>query len=355
MLRKNTGVLFVEEHLSHEQSSNKKFFAEICSTMASPSSHTNKDISVATLLEWYKIRDTFFGDNYVSQNIPLAIELASACQHPDARWLTRVFEGKSACSREEARRVLEAENDARGLSFAWMLLGFDGQNDLTMLRRAAELGSPLALAFLADRRETTSADRFKFALQAAAQGERHGFYLLGCCFHDGRACIPDAKKEEENLTIASELGHVWAMCELGNLLRGRPRWLWWGRAAACGECYYMLANFSKEVEAFERGNGKPDIVFAIGRALHGHVDVKARRIFTSSFDFPVCIGPAQQAVAFYEAQIQATKDAMCAWTLVGIHFNVVKDVRKLIAKLIWDAREEVLYVHGKHKPGCTLQ
>ena len=55
------------------------------------------------------------------------------------------------------------------------------------------------------------------------------------------------------------------------------------------------------------------------------------------------IGPAKQAIAFYEAQIKATKDAMRAWTLVGIKLNVVKDVRKLIAKLIWDVREEALY------------
>ena len=34
---------------------------------------------------------------------------------------------------------------------------------------------------------------------------------------------------------------------------------------------------------------------------------------------------------------------MRAWTLVGIKLKVVKDVRKLIAKLIWDSREEALY------------
>jgi hypothetical protein len=38
------------------------------------------------------------------------------------------------------------------------------------------------------------------------------------------------------------------------------------------------------------------------------------------------IGPAKQAIAFYEAQIKATKDAMRAWTQVGIEFNVVKDI-----------------------------
>jgi hypothetical protein len=34
---------------------------------------------------------------------------------------------------------------------------------------------------------------------------------------------------------------------------------------------------------------------------------------------------------------------MHAWTLVGIKLKVVKDVRKLIARLIWDSGEEALY------------
>jgi hypothetical protein len=49
-------------------------------------------------------------------------------------------------------------------------------------------------------------------------------------------------------------------------------------------------------------------------------------------------------------KIKATKDAMLAWTLVGIKLKVVKDVRKLIAKLIWDAKEEALYdVSERHE------
>jgi hypothetical protein len=55
--------------------------------MASSSS-PNNDIPLATQLEWYKVRDTCFSHNWVSQNIPLALEMASSCKHPDAQWLT---------------------------------------------------------------------------------------------------------------------------------------------------------------------------------------------------------------------------------------------------------------------------
>jgi len=85
-------------------------------------------------------------------------------------------------------------------------------------------------------------------------------------------------------------------------------------------------------------------MFAIGQALQGHVNEQKRTIFSNnSFNFDYLIGPAKEAIAFYNAQIKATKDAMSAWTQVGIRWRVVKDVRKLIAKLIWDSRDEVLY------------
>jgi hypothetical protein len=59
-------------------------------------------------------------------------------------------------------------------------------------------------------------------------------------------------------------------------------------------------------------------MFAIGQALQGHVNDGAETIFNDAYDLDSRFGPAEQAIAFYEAQIKATKDAMHAWTQVGI-------------------------------------
>jgi hypothetical protein len=63
-------VFWKLDFLIQEMSSQMKtrFFSQ---EMASSSSHNN-GIPLATQLEWYKIRDTFFGLNGVNQNIPLA-------------------------------------------------------------------------------------------------------------------------------------------------------------------------------------------------------------------------------------------------------------------------------------------
>jgi hypothetical protein len=314
-----------------------RFFSQ---EMASASSHNNNGIPLATLLEWYKIRDTFFGHNLVSQNIPSAVEQTSSCEHPDARWLAEACAGKGVTTDEDAKRVFSTlcQNDARALCFAWLL---GDRQDLNQLSCSAALGFAFGLALFAG--QTQGDEKFKFAQLAATQGERDGFYMLGCCFWLGEGCEKDLDKAKENFLLASELGHVSAMVYLGGLLdeSDPQRWRWWGRAAALGD-WKFLSNFSKQVELFNSGSGSAAVMFAIGQALQGHVDEQGT-IFNDGYNFDSLVGPAKQAIAFYEAQIKATIDAMRAWTHVGIKLKVVKDVRKLISKLIWDSREEAFY------------
>jgi hypothetical protein len=274
---------------------NNRFFSH--QEMASSSSHNNNGIPLATLLEWYKIRDTFFGDNHVSQNIPLALEMASSCHHPDARWLTEACAGKDVITEEDAKRVFSAlgQNDARALCFAWL---HGDQEDSAPLRRSAELGFAFAQACLAGRRGD---EKFKFAQLAAAQGERGGFYELGRCFYDGEGCERNLDKAIENFLLASELGVISALGSLGNLFdeSDPQRWRWWGQAAALGESLFFLDNFSKQVELFNSGSGSAAVMFAIGRALQGHVNEEARTIFNTKHKFDSLLDRTKQAIAFY--------------------------------------------------------
>jgi hypothetical protein len=84
-------------------------------------------------------------------------------------------------------------------------------------------------------------------------------------------------------------------------------------------------------------------MFVIGEALNGHFNIQARSIFHEKSCFDSLEGPAKRAIAFYESQCRACRSAVNTWTKVGFRLKVVKDVRKLIAQLIWDAKDEALY------------
>jgi hypothetical protein len=312
--------------------------------MASSSSHNSNDgIPLATLLEWFKICDTFFGDNLVAQNVPLALELASSCQHPDARWLTKVCSGKVVQTKEDAKIVFSSlgQNDARALCFAWCLSNWEF--DLDPLRRSAKLGFAFALTRLA--RRTRGEERFKVAELAAAEGERDGFYHLGNCLCSGEGCVQDLKLAKHNFLLASHLDHSRAMLSLGELFdeSDPQRWRWLGQAAARGLSARFMESFAKTVKLFYSRGGNKMTIFIIGRALHGHVNARLGTIFKDATNFESLIGPANQAISFYQGQLKACRDAVDEWTKVARRFNVVKDVRKLISQLIWDSREEAWY------------
>ena len=105
---------------------------------------------------------------------------------------------------EDGKRVFSAigQNDALALCFAWLCGDFDEQEDLSPLRRSAQLGIALAQAELAAG-WTEGEEKLKFAQLAAAQGERNGLYWLGRFFLRGDGCEKDLSKAKENFLLAS--------------------------------------------------------------------------------------------------------------------------------------------------------
>jgi TPR repeat protein len=302
---------------------------------------SSSSLPLSLLLDWCRARDLLFGENDVSQDVPLALQLASSCgEHPDARWLTELCAGKNVKTAEDAKSVFLAAsaNDARALCFAWYLGSGD---NLDPLRRAAELGFAFAQAKLSWRTEGN--ERFKFAHLAAAQGERDGFVWLGICFRNGEGCEKNLERERQNFVLSAERGNLYACEEAGRLfdVSDPERWRFWGAASSAESSFCgFLDGFKPEVERFLMGLGNSRAMFVIGRVLKVHLN--GGRIFGKSVD-PDHIRRAKQAVAFYEAEIEACQHAVHAWTQVGMAWKVVKDIRRLIARMIWETREEALF------------
>ncbi len=307
-------------------------------------------VPLVELFKWLDVRDTLLGKNNKKQNITAALALARDCKHPDAVWLTSVFEGKDVSTKEDVREVfLCCENDARALCFAWHLID-DRWNDSPLLRRAAEMGNAFACSTLSvEVRGENEEEAFRLAQVAASQHEPDGFVRLGRCFRDGIGCEKDLNVAKKNLLIAAELGLGWAASDYGNLLdKSDPDcWLWWSRAALRRFPGCFLAYFSKQVDLFFLGFGYATIVFLIGRALKGNIDLEKKEIIGSNYYFNPCIGPANQAVSFYASQIKSARLAVDAWTLVAARLHVIKDMRIFIGKMIWEARFEANYVIEK--------
>ncbi len=301
------------------------------------------------LFKWLDVRDRLFGLNNTEQDIAAALTLARDCKHPDADWLTSIFEGKDVSTREDARKVfLSWENDARALCFAWWLT-YGNRRDVSFLRRSSEMGNALACSTLSGMFFPYWAEEkefFRLAQLSALQHERDGFYSLGDFFRKGKGCEIDLNLAKENYLISAELGHVLGAEFYGSLLgESDPvRWFWWGRAALRFRACLFLNHFAKQVELFFSGSGNATVVLLIGRCMKGNIDLDQKRIFGRTYDFDSWIGPANHAVSFYDSQIKSARLAVDTWTLVATRLHLIKDMRIFIGKMIWEARFEANYI-----------
>jgi hypothetical protein len=225
-----------------------------------------------------------------------------------------LFGGRDAVTHEEVRQVFLGCGDdpRRALCFAGLGLLV---SDVGEIRRAADLGDAFAQAWMAGR--SGDEDCFRWAEKSAAQGERDGLCVLAYCWRDGTGCDQDAERAKANFFVAIELGDVYSMICLGELFdEDDPRrCFWFGRAAANGYSVCFLSKMSDQIRKFNSGSGHANVVFAIGRALKGHIDNEKRTVFGEGYIY--LIGPANQALHFYEFQLQSYRKAVDSWAIVG--------------------------------------
>jgi hypothetical protein len=144
-----------------------------------------------SLQRWFEARDVFLGQNCKERNVALGLAMASevVSQHEEAKWLVEEALANCRLPDDDVRKaLLRFPDDARALCFAGIL-----GEDLLLIRRAADMGHPLAAAVVAGI--TGSArKKFLFASKAAEHLERLGLFHLAYCYEHGTGCEVDREK-----------------------------------------------------------------------------------------------------------------------------------------------------------------
>ncbi len=289
---------------------------------------------VDPLFDWYIVRDTLFGSNKYVQNVKKAFELAAVCDYEQARWLLRLFADRNV----EAHQVFLSlgNDDAQALCFAAFV---KKPINMEMLERAARLGNPLAQATIAKKGDVQS--KWSWAEKAARQGEREGFFELGTCYMYGYGCTKDETKAKELYLRAAKLGLVDAMSDYAWLLKTSDpeRYVWLAKVCARGGNLLFFTDLIDQMRNFNAGAGQASVVFAMGRILRKQIKAD-KQTMLGKLEGTHLFEPAMDAVQFHEDICQAARRAVDTWSMIGARVRIVKDVRLMIAKLIWNAREE---------------
>jgi hypothetical protein len=291
------------------------------------------------LVQWLEARNVLLGRNNKRQDVVEGLRLARACDHHDAKYVAGLFGSATPATPLEAQQVFCAQgDDARALAFA-ALVGPAVNAD--QLRRAADLGSALAQAELAALSD--AADRLELARRAAGQGEPKAMTLVASMlFLGGAADTSEAVGLWREAALLGDATAQYYYAVRAYDLQDARRYQWLGLAASNGDRAAPLSIVYDTVGQLRRHDaraaGAGRVVFEIGRVLRGHVGRSGAVVF----GVPVANGEhreaAARAVALHRAWEKSAREALQMWTRVGRRCGVVRDVRRLVAQLVWAER-----------------
>jgi hypothetical protein len=165
--------------------------------------------------------------------------------------------------------------------------------DMDSVKKSAIMGYAFAQATSAWA--TKGKSRFVWAEKAAAQGERNGFLWMGTCFlqeDEDSEDVANLESGKECYLMAAKLGHFNSMKQYAKLLdfEDPQRFLWLAKFSLGAVSNKDKACFLEHVRSAINGVRAEksfgdflfrDALFAMGRALNGHIDTDRKTIFGS--------------------------------------------------------------------------
>ncbi len=90
--------------------------------------------------------------------------------------------------------------------------------------------------------------------------------------------------------------------------------------------------------------GQQSILFALGKALKGKIDFSRREVFGSRVEFSTMAGPAYTCLQVFDRTNLAARRAVDAWSLCATRLGFPNELILLIARQVWEAREDADYL-----------
>ena len=309
---------------------------------------------ITKLRAWYDARDVFFGLNYTKQDLVRGYDMASACHHEDAVWLCSIVTRDDVLLGDRHLRSKFISDNTRqtrrgrSITFAALVtqgraLPYNG-----FLIDAAKVGYAFAQNVILEKKGTFgwTNEQLDWAHNAASSMEPFATYALSV-----RSRQEDAA-QVALLALSAKLGCVEAMrkhtidnfdewnpmaftllaqltnrgCHSKDFFRIAYRSV---DSYRCGDVEYSRATYEiGRLIEFYKFEGR--ILESLFHIVNQERTTWART--EKTFDF---------AVDFYSEQKKITLRSVHMWSLVARRFKVVKDIRLMVAKMIWNDRGHV--------------
>ncbi len=283
-------------------------------------------------IKWFYARRVFFDRRPIE-----GLMLARESNHPDARFLLSLFrDGAPETMTQAERMFLGRRDDARCCCWAALCV-LDPHSRNELLRQSAERGYAWGcelFGLLYDR--VSPKLRTMWLEKAAVQGEVQAMYLLSRHLMEAGSEIGDEARGKRLMMDAAGGGAMQAQFDVGHFCAtgSLEQLQWMHRAAEQGSgnaLSFLLERVIDSLQQYDAGaSGR--LVFEFGAAFSGKVK------WHSLSPIPEVIAAADRAARLYERWLREVEQSILCWIWLARQEKVAKDIRLVIANLVWDER-----------------
>ncbi len=284
-------------------------------------------------IKWFHARELVFART--RNTFQQGLELARQCKHEDARFLVSLFPNGAAPDAWTNVGVFLAQGEeARCMCWSHQCGLWQGG---VGRRQSAEAGYAWGQALYAGEAMENGDDKIAMLEEAVAQGERYAMDFLA---RELWACEHNQKKRARAAQLwreAALLGDPCAQERYANECCDDDlveRFVWLRRCAMQGHergLDLVRSCVTTEMELYDKG-GSGRLLFEMGGALKFW---KGWQIYGIR---PETVVAGQHAIALYEKCLRQARTGVMCWLGLGKLLGVAKDLRPIIALLIWDRR-----------------
>jgi hypothetical protein len=316
-------------------------------------------------------------EKYHEDSLKVGWNLALKSNHVDAKWILSVFPNGPPQSARAAKLAFETHSpqDIRSRFFAEVVCSNSAHHYEAYAKEGYAFAQGLWAEHISGSSRDDSIDAKKWATLGIAQGDSLSTHVLASILFD--SIDPDEMHTARQLTVqAAELGEADSYYLLATRCasyRDPKRFVWLGKFIAhCdlmdhdgysepndAKLFFlekMRKVFALDCAQNSDGGYSRKHFYNLGRVLRDQIyDGEEQKMI---FYFPVSSSDlilANEAVRRYNVWNGIAVRTVNTWTIVGMRNRIVKDIRLIISKMLWESRTKWCFQFDARKGAKRTQ
>ena len=259
---------------------------------------------------------------------------------PEMRWLAELFplEEEQVSDEVAVQRLGEwcaaHPDDATALRYL-----AKAREDEALMRKAASMGDEWAMSKVCYL-SSTNEGKFQMAWASAEKGGADGTCNLMRCFESGIGCVRNEIFAGELLERAADLGSFLSCYEYVER----------DEMNAAHRVKHLIGFFGLETSAtnvickdlqkilLKPSRDEDVVLFEVGEMFRGNIDFEKGTAF-GKLVWSGHLEILSQVAVLHNRRCNVVREACVTWVLFAKRIGINKDVRRLIARMVWETRE----------------